>query len=78
MNANVPKKRARIKVEHDTKINLKRRPGFDSILPRLNLYTNEAIPHENKASSVKMYPINSDIILVLLNIALKPSYKLNL
>lgn len=71
MKENVPNNKESRKVVHDTKINLKRRPGFDSILPRLNLYTKEAIPHVNNASSVNIYPINSAINLRLLIIALK-------
>ena len=61
-----PKINARRKVVHDTKINLNSRPGFESIFPKLNLYTKEATPHVIRASNVKIYPINSDIILKLL------------
>jgi hypothetical protein len=66
-----PNNRERRNVEHDTKTNRKSKLGFDSILPKLNLYTNEATPHVIKASKVKIYPINSAINLKLLNIALK-------
>ena len=58
------------KVEHDTKTNRKSKPGLDSILPKLNLYTKEAIPQVNNASKVKIYPIISAINLRLLNIVL--------
>ena len=71
MKENVPNNKESRNVEQDTKINLKSRPGFESILPKLNLYTKEAIPHVNNASSVNIYPINSGINLTLLNIALK-------
>lgn len=66
-----PNSRDNRKVQHDTKINLNNKLGLDSILPRPNLYTNEAMPHVNKASNVKIYPTNSAINLKLFSIALK-------
>ena len=65
-----PNNRESRNVEHDTKINRKSKPGFDSILPKLNLYTREAAPHVISASRVSKYPNNSSINLRLLNIVL--------
>jgi len=70
IEVNEPNNREKRKVEHVTKIRRKSKLGLDLIFPKLNLYTNEAIPQVNKASSVKMYPINSGINLKLLNIVL--------
>ena len=77
IEVNAPNTRESKKVEQDTKMSRNNKLGFESILLKLNLYTNEATPHVIRASSVNIYPIISAINLELLNIALKLFYNEN-